>query len=97
MVDGPTPGHLGPGVTYDRLARAETITPADSLLRDWLLWWWESDSTPAKIANGLHVRTALHLQQLYPDIDIAQILATDLDDFADVGIGDPPDPVSDRL
>lgn len=33
---------------------------AEGLLREWFAWWDQDASGPAKMPNGLHIKTAVH-------------------------------------
>lgn len=38
-----------------------TDTSAEALLRDWFHWWRTDESAPAKMPDGLHVKTVAYL------------------------------------
>lgn len=49
------------------------MTDSEQLLLEWLQWWRDADEVPAKLPNGLHVRTAVHLLTGVPKDQVPQI------------------------
>lgn len=41
-----------------------TPSEEETLLHEWLTWWYKTDEAPAKMPNALHVRTAIFFTQL---------------------------------
>lgn len=41
----------------------DNATEAERLLREWALWWHDSDEAPAKMPGALHIRTSLYFTE----------------------------------